>query len=168
MSARWHQHGVRHADQATVQQQQQRANDFCLVDHRPFDDVSWGMLAGARCAVSTHQEQVDDHGDVADGIGGKAPASPIRALEYRDMVDDACALRHRRIQRDGVISLLCDHVDNEGLAAGMSNASLLPAARQHKDVQGWTTAKVSQARMPARIMEAFECDHQALAIDAVA
>ena len=72
-------------------------------------------------AVYAHQQQSDNHGDVADGVGCKAPAF----ADFRDQdsgdggANDARAIEHRRVESDGVHQVfLADHVDQEGLASG--------------------------------------------------
>jgi hypothetical protein len=96
------------------------------------------MLAGARSAVNLHQQQSDDHGDVADGIGGKAPAFSDSCHQNSGYgwTDDARAVEHRGIQRDGVHQIFfADHVDEEGLAAGdIEGVHHSEEGREHEDM----------------------------------
>ncbi len=171
-----HQHGVRHTYQADqAQQQKQGANDLGVVDPaKAFDNVfNRRTFAGTWCAVHAHQRQADDHGDVADRIGGKAPAfSNFRHQNSGDgWADDARAIEHRGIQRDGVHQILfADHVDEEGLTAGnVERVDHSKRSRQHEDVPHVDAPGQGEERQNAREDHGsgLSGDHQALAIDAV-
>ena len=92
----------------------------------------------ARSAVHMHQHQTDDDGDVADGIGGKAPAfADFRHQNSGDGgADDARTVEHRGIQGDGVHQIFfADHVNEEGLASGnIEGVDDSEQGREHKDV----------------------------------
>ena len=85
-----------------------------------------------------HHCQADDHGDVAYGVGGKAPAFAHLCHQNSGdrRADDARSIEHRGIQRDGVHQVLfADHVDEERLTSGnIESVHHSEQSCEHEDV----------------------------------
>ena len=120
-----HQHGIRHRDQADhSDQEDQREDWFGAADEaEAFDDmfVRRSILGGSAQRFEFHHQQADDDGDIADGVGKEAPAfADARHQNSGDgRADDAGAVEHRGIERDGVHQIFAhDHFDEQRLAGG--------------------------------------------------
>ena len=106
-----HQHHVRHAGQADhAQQKQQGANG--RVAGRPVESLQntaqSGALFVARARHYDHQQQPDDHRNVADPVGKKAPAFPDCRHRYsrHGRPQNARPVHHGGINSDGVDNIL--------------------------------------------------------------
>ena len=85
-----------------------------------------------------HHEQSDDHGDVANGVNGEAPA-------LANLCDEDSGysrpyyprpVKHGRVERDGIHQILfADHVHEERLAArNVERVDYAKQRRQHENL----------------------------------
>ena len=153
---------VGHADQADDGEQKQdgadgkRAGDVTEAFGKLAPEIFLVAAAG-RSGGDGHEQQAENHGEVADAVDGEAPGfaegGDDQASEGR--AEKAGGVDHGGVEGNGVgeDGAVFDHLDEESLAGGVSKALMTPC-------RTLSTAMCQMAMRPlkARAARAKDCN----------